>query len=136
MLALYHFGPIANSLTPLLCLIEKGIDFDDCFLNSRLWEHHSPEFQAINPQGMVPVLVHDDRVVTESTVINEYLEDVFPDAPLRPADPVSACADADVDQICRRVFLPGADRARRAGRQALRFVDRQGGDADDPGAHA
>ena len=36
MLALYHFGPVANSLTPLLCLIEKGLDFDDRFLNSRL----------------------------------------------------------------------------------------------------
>jgi glutathione S-transferase len=88
MLALYHFGPVANSLTPLLGLIEKGLAFDDRFLNSRLWEHHSSEFLAVNPNGMVPVLVHDGHAVTESTVINEYLEDVFPDVPLRPADPV------------------------------------------------
>ena len=87
MLALYHFGPIANSLTPLLCLIEKGLPFDDRFLNSRLWEHHAPEFRAVNPNGMVPVLVHNGRAITESTVINEYLDDAFPDAPLRPADP-------------------------------------------------
>jgi glutathione S-transferase len=35
------------------------------------------------------VLVHDGAVITESTVINEYLEDVFPEVPLRPADPVA-----------------------------------------------
>lgn len=87
MLALYHFGPVANSLTPLLCLLEKGLAFDNRLLDSRRWEHHDPAFRAINPEGMVPVLVHDGRVVRESTVINEYLEDVFPQVPLRPADP-------------------------------------------------
>ena len=87
MLALYHFGPVANSLTPLLCLLEKGLPFDNRVLDSRKWEHHDPAFRAINPNGVVPVLVHEGRTVRESTVINEYLEDVFPEVPLRPADP-------------------------------------------------
>ena len=87
MLALYHFGPVANSLTPLLCLVEKGLAFENRVLDSRKWEHHDPAFRAINPEGMVPVLVHEGRVVKESSVINEYLEDVFLEVPLRPADP-------------------------------------------------
>ena len=87
MLELYHFGPVANSLTPLLCLLEKGLPFENRLLNSRLWEHHSPEFQRLNPEGMVPILVHDGKVVRESTVINEYLDSVFPEVPLRRADP-------------------------------------------------
>jgi glutathione S-transferase len=87
MLALYHFGPVANSLTPLLCLLEKGLEFDNRVLDSRKWEHHDPAFRKLNPEGMVPVLVHDGRVVRESTVINEYLEDVFPEPSLRPGDP-------------------------------------------------
>jgi glutathione S-transferase len=87
MLALYHFGPVANSLTPLLGLLEKGLAFDSRVLDSRKWEHHDPAFRAINPEGMVPVLLHDGRVVRESSVINEYLEDVFPEVPLRPRDP-------------------------------------------------
>ncbi|HEX7709546.1 MAG TPA: glutathione S-transferase family protein [Sphingomonadaceae bacterium] len=87
MLELYHFGPVANSLTPLLCLLEKEIPFENKFLNSRLWEHHTPEFQRLSPEGMVPILVHDGRVVRESTVINEYIDSVWPEIPLRPADP-------------------------------------------------
>jgi glutathione S-transferase len=84
VLALYHFGPVANSLTPLLCLKEKGLEFEDRFLDSGKFEHYEPAFLAINPEGMVPALVHDDDVITESTVINEYLDEVFPEVPLKP----------------------------------------------------
>ena len=90
MLELYHFGPVANSLTPLLCLLEKGLPFENRRLDSRKWEHHDPAFQQLSPDGMVPILVHDGRVVRESTVINEYLEDAFGPGScpsLRPADP-------------------------------------------------
>jgi glutathione S-transferase len=87
LLELYHFGPVANSLTPLLCLLEKGMPFQNSLLNSRLWEHHSPEFQQLSPDGLVPILVHDGRVVRESRVINEYVDMVCPEVPLRPADP-------------------------------------------------
>ncbi|MCW3837558.1 glutathione S-transferase family protein [Sphingomonas canadensis] len=89
MLTLYSFGPGANSLKPLLALYEKGLDFDQRFLNPAVFEHHEAWFKKINPRGQVPALDHDGRIVTESTVICEYLEDAFPDCAvkLRPADP-------------------------------------------------
>lgn len=117
MLALYHFGPVANSLTPLLGLLEKGLEFDNRVLDSRKWEHHDPAFRAISPEGMVPVLLHDGRIVTESTVINEYLEDAFLDGPLRPEDPYE-CAQMRVwtkyvDEVfCPALTVIGAQSAR------------------------
>jgi glutathione S-transferase len=87
MLTLYSFGPGANSLKPLLTLYEKGIEFTSRFLNPATFEHHSDWFKKINPNGQVPVLDHDGKLVSESTVICEYLEDEFSGTPsLRPAD--------------------------------------------------
>ena len=88
MLKLYSFGPGANSLKPLLALYEKGLSFESRFMNAGKFEHHEPWFVKINPNGQVPALDHDGKIITESTVICEYLEDVFPDqVPLRPKDP-------------------------------------------------
>jgi glutathione S-transferase len=87
MLELYHAEPVANSMKVLLCLKEKGLDFVSHYVDLLRFEQHSPEFLKINPNGQVPVLVHDGRIITESTVINEYLDEVFPEVPLRPADP-------------------------------------------------
>lgn len=88
VLTLYAFGPGANSLKPMLALHEKGLEFRHHFLDPSKFEHHEDWFKAINPNGQVPALDHDGLIVTESTVICEYLEDAFPEAPpLRPADP-------------------------------------------------
>ncbi len=88
MLTLYSFGPGANSLKPMLALYEKGLAFTPHFLNPAVFEHHEGWFKKINPRGQVPALDHDGKIITESTVICEYLEDVFPDVkPLRPKDP-------------------------------------------------
>jgi glutathione S-transferase len=89
MLKLYHAEPVANSLKCLIPLKEKGLAFESVYVDLHKFEQHEPWFVAINPEGQVPVLDHDGAIITHSTVINEYLEDAFPDTPaLRPADPV------------------------------------------------
>ena len=87
-LELFHGGPNANSLKPLFTLAEKGIDYVDRRIDFGRFEQHDPEFVKINPRGQVPALLHDGKVITESTVICEYLDELFPHPiPLRPADP-------------------------------------------------
>jgi glutathione S-transferase len=86
----YHAEPAANSLKSMIPLFEKALPFESVYVDLHKFEQHSGWFVAINPDGQVPVLDHDGVIVTHTTVINEYLEDVFPDVPLRPRDPVGA----------------------------------------------
>jgi glutathione S-transferase len=86
----YHAEPLANSLKSMIPLFEKGLVWESVYVDLHKFEQHSDWFVAINPEGQVPVLDHDGVIVTHTTVINEYLEDVFPDVPLRPRDPVGA----------------------------------------------
>jgi glutathione S-transferase len=91
----YHAEPLANSLKSMVPLKEKGLAYDSIYVDLHKFEQHSDWFVAINPEGQVPVLDHDGVIITHTTVINEYLEDAFPDAqpasgPLRPRDPSGA----------------------------------------------
>ena len=86
----YHAEPLANSLKSMIPLREKGLAYESCYVDLHKFEQHSDWFVAINPEGQVPVLDHDGTIVTHTTVINEYLEDVFPEVPLRPRDPEGA----------------------------------------------
>jgi glutathione S-transferase len=65
-------------------LLEKGLQWTTRVVDLTRMEQKRPEYLALNPNGVVPTLVHDDRVLYESNVITEYLDDVFPDAPLYP----------------------------------------------------
>jgi glutathione S-transferase len=69
----------------------KGLAFDEHKLDLFRGDQLKPEYLALNPNGVVPTLLHDGSPVTDSAVIVEYLEDIFPDvAPLRPRDPLRA----------------------------------------------
>ena len=90
MITLYHYVPVANGGKVLMALHEKGIPFESRWIDLHIFQQHSPDYLAINPEGQVPALVHDGVVITQTSVINEYLEDAFPDTPsLRPAEPLA-----------------------------------------------
>jgi len=86
----YHAEPVANSLKSMIPLLEKGIAYQSVYVDLHRFEQHADWFVAINPEGQVPVLDHDGVIITHTTVINEYLEDVFPELPLRPRDAIGA----------------------------------------------
>jgi glutathione S-transferase len=86
MLRLYHAWASTCSQKVRLALAEKDLAYEGVVLNLRRFEQLAPDFLALNPDGVVPVLVHDGFVVRESTIINDYIEDAFPERPLRPAD--------------------------------------------------
>ena len=86
MLELYHSGLTTCSKQVRLCLAEKGLDYVSHYIELWRYENLSPEYLKLNPNGVVPTLVHDGQPVINSFVINEYIEDVFTDPPLRPAE--------------------------------------------------
>ena len=84
---LYHNDLSTCAQKVRLTLAEKNIQWDSRELDLRAGDQKSREFLSLNPSGMVPVLVHEDNTVTESTIIMEYIEDRFPDPALRPNEP-------------------------------------------------
>jgi glutathione S-transferase len=84
MLTLYHGDTAVCAAKVRVTLAEKGIPWEGKRLDLGRGEQFDPEYLKLNPNGVVPTLVHDGNVVTESTVINEYLDEAFPEKPLRP----------------------------------------------------
>jgi len=89
MLKVYSYYNSICTQKVFITLAEKGIDYGtqnvDLFRN----EQFSPEYLKINPKGVVPALDHDGRIVIESTLICEYIDDCFPNPRLVSQDPFS-----------------------------------------------
>lgn len=87
MLQLYNQRTSCCAVKTRLALNEKGLEYESIILDLRAGDQFKPEYLKLNPNGIIPTLVHDGVPIIESTVINEYLDEVFPDPPLKPADP-------------------------------------------------
>ena len=87
-LHLYHFSLSNCAQRVRIFLSEKNLSWESHHLDIlKKKENLEEEYLAINPKGLVPALVHDGKVVTESADILLYLEDMFPEPSLIPSDP-------------------------------------------------
>ena len=83
-LELWHATHSTCSQKVRLCLAEKRLPWQSHFVDLRRFQHLEPEFLALNPDAMVPVLKDGGRLIRESLVINEYLDEAYPEPRLRP----------------------------------------------------
>jgi glutathione S-transferase len=87
-LILYDFGNSVCCQKVRITLRAKGLEWKAIAVDLFKAEQYSPEYRKLNPKGVVPTLVHDGRPVIESTLICEYIDQTFSQAPrLIPADP-------------------------------------------------
>ncbi len=70
-----------------LILEHKHIPYEFKLMSLQNGDLKKPDFLAINPRGKVPVLIDDDFIIWESSIIAEYLEERYPDQPVLPLDP-------------------------------------------------
>ena len=86
MMKLYDFPQSPYCQKVRLVLAEKDLSYEKVFVDLMKNEQKAAEFLRLNPYGKVPVLLDEDEVIYDSTVINEYLEDEYPHPPLMPEE--------------------------------------------------
>jgi ganglioside-induced differentiation-associated protein 1 len=87
VLSLYHHGSSVCAAKVRFALGEKGLAWASHYVDILKGEQFTPEFLAINPKAVVPVLIHDREIIPESTVICEYIDEVFDDNRIFPHSP-------------------------------------------------
>jgi glutathione S-transferase len=106
MLTLHHSPYSVSAQKVRMVLAEKNLSWDNRLVDLLGGEQLGSEFRRLNPRCEVPVLVHDGLVLTESSLINEYLDETFPQFPLIPQSPARRYAMRHwVDWIGRDVHL-------------------------------
>ena len=87
MIKLYDFKSSPNCQRVKVVLAEKNLPHEIVPIDLRKQEQKTAEYLKMNPYGKVPVLTDDATVLYESCIINEYLEEKYPNPPLLPKDP-------------------------------------------------
>ena len=83
---LYTYFRSSAAFRVRIALNLKGLAYDPVFVHLPRGEHRKPEYAAVDPQGLVPALVDEGEVLSQSLAIIEYLEEKHPEPPLLPKD--------------------------------------------------
>jgi len=83
---LYTYFRSSSAYRVRIALNLKGIPYEPQFVHLRRGEQVHPDYLSLNPQGLVPVLVDGNHVLTQSLAIIEYLDETHPEPPLLPKD--------------------------------------------------
>ena len=105
MTTLYHHGSSVCAAKVRLLLAEKSVPWEGIYVDILRGDQFDPAYMKLNPKAVVPTLVHDGKIIVESTVICEYLDEVFPTPALKPATPERRAA------MRRRISASGLRRA-------------------------
>ena len=87
MRTLYTFFRSSTSYRLRIALALKGLDWEPRFVSLPNMAHRTPDYMALNPQGLVPALVEDGKIFAQSLAVLEYLDETHPEPPLLPTDP-------------------------------------------------
>lgn len=109
MIRLYDYPDCPFCQKVKVVLAEKDLEYETVFVDLRKGEQKVPEFLKLNPYGKVPVLIDEETVVYDSTIINEYLEDEYPNPALLPEDSAGRARARLLEDYCDSSFIPSAD---------------------------
>jgi glutathione S-transferase len=87
MIKLYDFKSSPNCQRVKIILAEKNLPYEIVPIDLRAQEQKTPDYLKLNPYGKVPVLTDDGTVLYESCIINEYLDEKYPNPSLLPKEP-------------------------------------------------
>jgi maleylacetoacetate isomerase len=96
---LYTFFRSSTSYRLRIALAYKGLDHTPHYVSLPKMEHREPQYRALHPQGLVPLLVDGGRSLIQSMAIIEYLDETYPDPPLMPKDIAGRAYVRAVSQI-------------------------------------
>lgn len=134
MLELYHHGSSVCAAKVRFALAEKGVEWEGHYVDILKGEQFDPEYMKLNPKAVVPTIVHDGTVIVESTVICEYIDEIFDGPSLMPASPLgrakmrlwTKAVDEDIHPACGELTFVACHRfvIMRLGEEGMKeFLD-------------